>query len=101
MSMYDINEELSKRKRISDLDEILNNEYIKYCYIIKRDSYYVPHSCGYTDFKYKAGVYSKEDAVSSAKSCRDLRIERIDIDEHNQMIKDRIQDLNTRLLDKD
>ena len=97
MSLSSIEEELTERKRIFDLDEILNNEHIKYCYIIKR-GYYRPNNCGYTDFKHRAGVYSKEEAVSSAKGCRDIRIERIDIDEHNQMIKDEVQELNTRLL---
>ena len=89
MSLSSIEEELTERKRIFDLDEILNNEYIKYCYIIKR-GYYRPNNCGYTDFKHRAGVYSIEEAVSSAKSCRDIRIERIDINEHNQMIKDEV-----------
>ncbi|MCD8433540.1 hypothetical protein LNJ05_12285 [Tenacibaculum finnmarkense genomovar ulcerans] len=97
MNMREIEDELSENKRILALDEILNNPLIKYCYKIKR-GYYRPNNCGYTDSKKEAGIYSKEEAVSSAKSCRDVRIETIDIGEHNQMIKDEIQELNTRLL---
>lgn len=97
MTLLAIEDELRERKRISDLDEILNNENIKYCYIIK-NGYYRPNNCGYTDFKHRAGVYLKEEAVNSAKGCRDIRLETIDIEEHNQMINDEIKDLKTRLL---
>lgn len=99
MTLLSIDRELRERKRISDLDEILNNKHIKYCYIVK-NGYYRPNNCGYTDFKHRAGVYSKEEAVSSAKSCSDIRIMRIDINEHNQMINDEINELKTRLLEQ-
>lgn len=97
MTLYQIEEELTERKRISVLDEILNNENIKYCYI-RKGSYYRPNNSGYTDFKHKAGVYLKEDAVSSAKSCRDIWLERIDIEEHNKMINDEVRELQRKIL---
>jgi hypothetical protein len=97
ISLYKIEEILSERKRLSVLDGILNNENIKYCYIIK-GSYYRPNACGYTDLKSKAGVYTKEDAVSSAKSCRDIYLEIIDIKDHNKMIQIEIRDLENKIL---
>ena len=85
MTQRQIDDELTERKRLSVLDEILNNKSIKYCYIRKR-GYYRPNSCGYTDFKHRAGVYEKEKAVSHAKGCKEIWLEIIDIDEHNNMI---------------
>lgn len=97
ISLYQIEEELTERKRLSDLQEILDNESIKYCYI-RKGGYYKPNSCGYTDFKHRAGVYTKKEAVSHAKSCSDIWLERIDIEDHNKMIQSEIQDLQTRIL---
>lgn len=97
MSLYDIEQELSERKRLADLQEILDNENIKYCYI-RKGGYYKQNSCGYTDFKHRAGVYTKEEAVSHAKSCRDIWLERIDIEEHNKMMNEEINDLISRVL---
>lgn len=93
-----IEEILEQRKRTASLDKILLNPEIKYCYIKKRGSYYCPHSCGYTQFKHKAGVYTKEEAIYEAKSCYELDIIPIDIAEHNKMIRNEINDLSTRLL---
>lgn len=95
-----IEEIQTERQRIYDLDEILNNPNIKYCYIVK-GSYYRPNSCGYTDYKHKAGVYTKEEAVSHAKSCRDIRLERIDIEDHNKMIQSEINELKRRIINKE
>lgn len=97
MSLFNIDEELTERKRLSVLQEILDNQHIKYCYI-RKGSYYGPNSRGYTDFKHKAGIYTKEEAVSHAKSCRDLWLERIDIEDHNKMINQEVRELQTRLL---
>jgi hypothetical protein len=93
---YKISEILMERERIAKLDEILNNPEIKYCYI-RKGSYYRPNSSGYTDMRYRAGVYLKKDAYNSALSCRDLTIIPIDIEEHNKMIQDEINELSTRL----
>lgn len=88
---------LAERKRIASFDEILDNDSYVYCYIRKNGrGYYKPNSSGYTDFQHRAGVYTKEEGVSSAKGCRDIWLERIDIDEHNQMIDDEIKQLKWR-----
>lgn len=93
----DIEGIIEERKRKAKLDEILNNPSIKYCYIIK-GSYYRPNSCGYTSRKVEAGVYAKEEAVSHAKSIREIRLERIDIEEHNKMISEKISELQRALI---
>jgi len=97
LTEQEIEEKLDEIKRLSILDEILNNQHIQYCYI-RKGSYYRPNSCGYTDFKHRAGVYEKSDAVSQAKSCSDIWLERIDIEEHNKMMQDEIRDLTSRLI---
>jgi hypothetical protein len=90
---------LMERARILTLDKMLNDNSIQYCYI-KKGSYYRPNSGGYTDFISKAGVYTKEKAVSYAKSCRDLKIIPIDIKNHNDIINQEIEELKTRLIIK-
>src|SRR3990167_3077685 len=81
------------RSRILELDAILNNANITHCYIKKGGYYYQPNSSGYTDYVLKAGVYTKEDAVSSAKSCNELSIIPINIIEHNDMMQNEINKL--------
>lgn len=90
---------LRDRDRESELNKILDDDSISHCYI-KKGSYYRPNSCGYTDFIHRAGVFTKQKAVSSAMSCRDLYIIPIDIEKHNKMIQDEIDDLKTRLIYK-
>jgi len=86
-----------ERNRISKLDEIQNNPNIKFCYIIK-GSYYRPNHCGYTSLRFEAGIYPKDEAVSHAKSVREIRLEWIDTEEHNKMINEKIAELQGRLL---
>lgn len=92
-----IDELITERERIAKLDEIANNPNIKYCYIIK-GNYYRPNSCGYTSLRFEAGVYPKDKAVSHAKSVREIRLEWVDIEEHNKMINQKIAELQGRLL---
>lgn len=96
--LYEINQMLEQRKRNEKFDEMLNDSSIKYCYITKRGQYYAPNNCGYTDYKINAGVYTKEDAIGSAKSCNELNIIPINIDEHNKILQDKIDDLKSRLI---
>ncbi len=98
LSMARINEIAKERDRKADLDAMLDNPKIEFCYIKKRGMYYRPNSCGYTDFTIKAGVYDKKDAVSEAKFCDEIYLIPIDIEEHNDRIQDAINDLHTRLI---
>lgn len=95
-----INEILNERERLLELEKILIDDSFSHCYI-KKGGYYRPHSSGYTDFRHRAGIFTKEEAVKSAKSCRDLTIIPINKDEHNKMINDEIDDLKTRLIIKE
>ena len=88
-----------EHKRLAKLDEISNNPNIKYCYI-RKGSYYRPNHCGYTSLRTDAGVYPKDEAVSHAKSVREISLEWVDIEEHNKMINEKIAELKTRLLDE-
>ncbi len=98
VSLNKVAEIKAKRERFTHLDSILKDESIKYCYI-RKGSYYGPNCCGYTQYKFQAGVYTKEDAVSQAKSVSELYLEPINIVEHNEMIQAKIADLQSRILD--
>jgi len=100
LTIWEYEKKQLETQRISKLDGILEDTIVTHCYI-KKGSYYRPNSCGYTDFRNKAGIYTKEDAVSHAKSCSDLSIIPIDIKEHNEMIKSEINDLSSRLIKED
>lgn len=80
------------------LDSILKNKEVSHCYIVKRGQYYMGNYCGYTSKKSEAGVYKKEDAVSHARYCEELSLQPIDIDSHNQMINNAIEQLRKRLI---
>lgn len=97
MTRYKINEILENRKRVSALNKILEDETVKYCYI-RKGAYYRPNSSGYTDYLHRAGVFTKEYAVSHAISVREISIIPINIDEHNQLIESEISELKTRIL---
>lgn len=96
--LWKIQEILAERERTSALDGILNDDSIIYCYIGKRGGYYRPNSGGYTEMRIRAGVYTKEEAVSSAKSCNEVDAVPINIEEHNQLLTQEINELKTRLI---
>lgn len=93
----DIEEIKQERKRIAELDAILNNPAITHCYIDK-GGYYRPNWCGYTDQLHRAGIYTKQEAVEHAKKVREIRLKPIDNTEHNNMINKEIAELKTRLI---
>lgn len=89
---------IRERERHVELDKILNNPDVKFCYIVKAGVYYKPNNCGYTQDQQKAGVYEKEDAVKSAKSCDELWVRPINIEEHNRIINGEIEILRNNLI---
>lgn len=86
------------RIRARLMEAILSDENTTHCYIKKNGEYYRDDHCGYTSFKFRAGVYSKEEAVGCGKLCSDLDILRINKTEHNEMITKEIESLKNRLL---
>lgn len=97
LTMHQISEQIRESDRQKELDNILNDKSISHCYI-RKGSYYRPNSCGYTDFQSRAGIYTKEEAVKSARLCRDLSIIPINVQEHNGMIRAEIEDLESRII---
>jgi hypothetical protein len=59
---------IDARERNQSFDDMLNDTTITHCYI-RKGSYHRPGSSGYTDFRHRAGVFTKQEAISSAKSC--------------------------------
>lgn len=98
-----IEEIVKERQRLSKLQEILDDESIVYVFIFKRGYYYGNNWCGYTDAQHRAGVYNKSEAVSHARSCEELTVIPIDIDNYNQMLNSEISklDLQKKSIDKE
>lgn len=78
-----------------ELDALAADASVTHCYISK-GMYYRPGSCGYTDFRHRAGVYKKSEALQHAKSCRDLTLVPIDVKEHNEMLRKEANDILSR-----
>lgn len=95
---YLTNNQIARIKRKKGLLEMLENPLITHCYIKKRGTYYRPNNCGYTDIISEAGVYTTREAVDSGLSCEELSVIPINIEEHNAMINDRIENLKTRII---
>ena len=89
---------LNERERIKILDDLLLDKSVDFCYIRKNGLYYRKNSSGYTEYISKAGIYSKIEAVSIAKGCEDIILENIDVQAHNEMINQEINDLQTRII---
>jgi hypothetical protein len=98
MTYWQIREVIKDRKRMKIYDDMLKDEFAKYCYIRKGGYYYRPNANGYTEHRAYAGVYILEDAVQYARSCSDLSLIPIDIEAHNAMINEKIADLQTRFI---
>jgi len=90
---------LEEKEREEELDKILKDNSIKYCYITKRGYHYKSNMMGYTDFRIFAGTYLKEIAVNHAKSVREVVLIPIDIVEHNELINNHINEFKSRLLE--
>lgn len=83
----------SERSRLAYINRIERDYKVTHCYIVKGGYYYRENSCGYTEYREAAGIYSKDEAI---KICRACSIEvpiPINISEHNNMILTRIKEL--------
>lgn len=93
----DIDDIKADRERMNALDAMMLDESIQFCYI-QKGSFYRPNYCGYTSHKIFAGVYTKKEAISEAKSVREISVIPINIEEHNNRINTEIEDLKTRVI---
>jgi len=98
LRINEIEDILRKREKEKEFDIILNNTEITHCFIMKGGAYYCNNYCGYTEFYFNAGVYTKKQAVSEAIRCDEINIIPIDIIEHNKKINQKIEDLKLKLL---
>jgi len=80
------------------LDDFLENDEVEFCYIRKHGSYYRWGYAGYTGFKHKAGIYSKEDAVKHCKNIIELECIPINIEEHNAILKTEIDEIKKGII---
>lgn len=97
---WELKEYLIHKKRYEELDKILNNKNIIYCYKVKGRKFYKLNNCGYTQYSYKAGIYTKEDAVSDAKNSNKLWVRPINIEEHNKNVLNEIEILKKSIIKK-
>lgn len=98
LTLSEIKRKKRDEERLNEFDNIINDPKITHCYIYKNGYYYADNHCGYVSSQSRAGVYTKEDAVSSGKSCEDLHINPINTKEHNEMISAEIEKLKSRLI---
>lgn len=92
-------EELQRLKEHREKHQaILDDESITHCYIMKRGLYYGDDYCGYTEFKLKAGIYLKKDAIRECINLLELRAIPINVSEHNDYMSKHIEDLTNRLI---
>lgn len=77
--------------------QIAKSKKITHCYI-RKGPYYRPGACGYTDYKAKAGVYTKEEALKHAEHCAELTLVPINNAEHNELIMEEVKDLLSRFI---
>jgi hypothetical protein len=98
LSKYRVDEILKERERIGKLEDLLKDENVQYCYIRKRGTYYRPGSCGYTERQARAGIYSKEEAVSHARGCAEISLKPVIASEHNKLLQEEIDEMRSRLI---
>lgn len=103
LSKEDIDYITRKEKRDIELIKLLedNPDGKAFIYAGCHGAYWGWNSSGYMSDKYKAGIYDLKDAVDTVKnSCLDRRehVELIDVDKHNKIIRDRMEDLKRYLL---
>lgn len=85
--------------RDKKLDKLLSLPEETKAYIIKGGYYYRPESCGYTEYRSEAGVYSIKEAVDSVRKSSlkcGMKVMPIDVEEHNKMLMDKIKEYKSR-----
>lgn len=93
--------EAKKKERDDNLRKILVDNPDGFAMIRKGGYFYRPNSKGYTEIRTDAGIYTLVHAVNECLSCSlddYMRPEIINIQEHNQLILDKIELLKTQLI---
>ena len=98
LTLDGIRNENLKQQRLLKFDKIMNDETIRFCYIIKNGSYYGNDMCGYYSRKINAGIYDKKEAINHAKCCDELDVIPINIEDHNKMMHEQLDKLSSKLI---
>ncbi len=98
IAIYEVSNILQKRKRDKELNKLLEDNGVLFCYIIKNGLYYRPSACGYTSLIEDAGIYKKEEAIEHARFCDEISLVPVFSEEHNKRIEDKIEELKTKLI---
>lgn len=88
---HQIDNIIKERKRRKAIDDLIDDNNVKYCYIIKRGAYYGYNYGGYVYDKERAGVYPKLDARLHALGCNEIELEPVDVEIHNDIIRKKIE----------
>ncbi len=67
-------------------------------FYIRKGPYYRPGASGYTDFRTKAGIFTKAEAVDHARKSRELTLIPVNEADHNAALREEIEELSTRLI---
>jgi hypothetical protein len=90
-----------REERDAGFRKLLDDHPNGYDLIRKRGYFYRTNSCGYTESRTEAGVYTLTRAVNECVGMGDseyMRPELIDIAEHNKIILSKIDELKNRLI---
>jgi hypothetical protein len=91
-----------RQERDAGFRKLLDDHPNGYALIRKGGYFYRPNSCGYTEFRTEAGIYTLTRAVNECLGMSDseyMRPELIDIAEHNKIILAKIDELKTKLIE--
>jgi hypothetical protein len=91
-----------REERDAGFRKLLDDHPNGYALIRKGGYFYRPNSCGYTEYRTEAGVYTLTRAVNECLGMSDgeyMRPELIDIAEHNKIILAKIAELKTKLIE--
>lgn len=92
-----------KKEKEDGFDKLLKENQNSFSHIVKNGSYYADNWCGYVSKKIDAGIYTTKEAVSHCKGMSlndNFMVELIDIEEHNNIINSKIDNLKLRIISK-
>lgn len=85
----------SERKHLARMRQILDDQYVKYVYIMSQDKWLLPDSFTLTLFKHNAGLFPK-DIAKTWRYEKNSRLIPVNKEDHNKMIDDKISRLQAR-----
>lgn len=90
-------EKKQNRKRKVANEYLMRDETVFHVYVKKGGGYYQPGSCGYTEFRERAGIFPKKKGIAET-CCKGVTVVPINTEEHNSMIYKAIEELKRKLI---